>query len=1374
MMPRHQKLTNSIFFLLFTVIPAFISAQTNPGYEHITTAQGLSQGLINDMIQDKEGFIWIATKGGLNRYDGYSFKIFTADPSDSNSISSNAISSLLEDRAGRIWIATADGGVNVYDKKSGNFLHLNRTDGLSSNRIESPLVELWDGRILINPEGGELNLVSFPEKGKPVISTLSMPEGRRASWLFKDEKGFIWLSCLDKYIYVLDEKSVGMELLFDGVSFTSVINKTGKFISAKFSQGLPSEEIPDILLEYIDSIGALTPGLIQHINDDLMLIDNRFPVRIGSSGCNFLDLTQIKPGDGLGEITSRNIKMDVRDQNAKCLLFDRSGGLWVGTMGHGIYKYKIRSDRFNFVLPKNSIQRITVWKNDILYIQNWDDNITINQYGEKLKSLAPSITSSAGAYTTVIQSRKGDYWSYWNKAKALFQYNADGKLITRYADPVNNIETEHLQPLMEDSRGRVWLCGSNGSIASVDPSTGAFKKFVINITQYTGTSSTTQTNAFYEDSRGVFWLGTEHGFARLVFNDNAAVPDVTWFKNIPGDDNSLSYNYVSWFIDDPQDANLLWICTKGGGINQMDKISGKFIRYTSKQGLPNDVVYGLQSDNDGNLWGSTNRGLFCMLRNSEGGKPVFRNFTTSDGLQSDEFNTNALAKISNGHLLFGGVNGINIFDPQRILKGNFTPHVFITGIQIGSKVVSPGDNTKVLKETIEQAASITLTHLQNVLTLEFSSLDFTAPWQNKYRYQLIGIDKDWVESGTRRNATYLHLPAGTYVFKVQGTNSQGIWSEHIAQLEIKVLPPWWRSWWAYLIYALLVMVAIRTWLQFNINRAKLRAQLSFEQLEAKRVKELDTIKTQLYTNITHEFRTPLTVILGMAQQVKENPQEQFEQRMNMITRNGKNLLNLVNELLDLSKLETGKMQLHLSKNDVVAFLRYVVESFQSLSKSQQKQLHFLAEIDSSYIEFDQEKLRQIVSNLLSNAIKFTPEQGNIYITVTETSPDMTPAMSMLVIKVKDTGIGIPEDQLPHIFDRFYQSDNSHTRNAEGTGIGLALTRELVKLMQGEITVKSPPTGATKGSEFTVRLPLKKVDALSAEMAIDYHEVSEASAKWVAPDAKPDFIPTNNEADAPLLLLVEDNADVVAYTASCLSGYRLAVGRDGREGLEIAKNIIPDLIVTDVMMPFIDGFEMVSQLHKHELTSHIPVIMLTAKADLQSRIEGLQTGAEAYLEKPFHKEELLVRIQKLLEKRKQLQHYYLLKAGMNEVAAVTVEDLPAAPAQVTQQAERENEFVKKVREVIEQNLTDTNFSVEKLCRLVYASHSQLHRKLDALTGCSPNKFIRMIRLKKAKELLADPANSIGSISLDCGYADPGYFARVFKQEFGLSPQQWREG
>ncbi|CAG5018017.1 Sensor histidine kinase RcsC [Dyadobacter sp. CECT 9275] len=1366
------QLRYSTLLLLLFVFRNLVFGQAGSDYEFISTAQGLSQGLINDMVQDREGFIWIATKGGLNRYDGYTFKTFTTDPQDSSSISSNSVSNLLEDSKGRLWIGTHDAGLNVYDKISGRFFRISHQPGsqscLSGNRIVSSMIELPNNQILICPQGAPLNIVSLGSNlaSKPFVTQLRLPGDREVLGVEKDDKGYIWVGCTDGSIYIYTPSSGSFEMLTDGHRFTGLIERVGTHISTRIYQLFISKPFPLNVIELQDSTGRMHPGIIRNGIDGNLLIANRFTFKTGAEGSTFYDFSFLKAGDPIDKAKGYFLTKAGRVLAIKCMLLDRSGMLWVGMLGYGLYKYRLGGNRFTTTLPKLSIQRITTLNNGKVYVQGWRSQTAVSSNGIACANPLGHLVSSNPPIILLQAIDDRDYWVYFPGQLKLKRYSEGLKLKASYQEPVNPTLTEQLQPLIQDSRRRIWLCGANGSLARIDPVTGRLSRFILNTQPRAGSATTIQTTAFYEDKSGVFWIGTEHGFARLTFKNDVTPPDVQWFKNEPGNARSLNYNYVSWFMDDPSDPDYLWISTKGGGVNRMQKSTGSFVHFTTRQGLPNDVVYGTLADTEGNIWGSTNRGLFCMLAKGRksNGESVIKMFSTSDGLQADEFNTNAFAKLTTGDLVFGGVNGLNIFDPKKVLASSFTPHVYITGIQIGNKTLMPGDTTGVLRATIEQTKSITLSHLQDVVTLELSSLDFTAPQQNKYRYQLVGIDREWVESGNRRTATYLHLPAGNYVFMVQGSNSQGIWSDHIAELKIEVLPPWWRTWWAYGIYALLLILVFRTFLKFNINKAKLQSQLAFEQLEAKRVKELNTVKTRLYTNITHEFRTPLTVIMGIAQQVIEKPGEQFETRMDMIVRNGKSLLNLVNELLDLSKLETGKMQLHVSHGNVIHFLRYLVESFHSLAESQQKQLHFLTELDTLFIEYDQEKIKQIVSNLLSNAIKFTLAKGNIYISVAENTAFND--YSLLTIKVKDTGIGIPEDQLQFVFDRFYQLDNSHTRKMEGTGIGLALTKELVKLMKGEITVKSPPAGALKGSEFAVTLPVKKVYTASENSSANF-ETQSTSEVYPEPQL-PLAETTKTSSTVPLILLVEDNADVVAYLASCLPNYQLAVGKDGREGYEIALEMIPDLIITDVMMPFMDGFELVQKLRQSESTSHIPMIMLTAKADVSSKIEGLQQGADAYLEKPFNAEELRVRIRKLLEMRKNLQQYYLRKAGLQNQTFPEI----AGPEDKMGSQAMEDRFVKKVRESIEQNLTDADFTVEKLSKLVFMSHSQLHRKLDALTGCSPNRFIRMIRLEKAKALLRDPANSVASVAMDCGYEDPGYFARIFKQEFGVTPQKWR--
>ncbi len=1359
-MYSHPYTLKALFILTAIWLGMSVTAQKSPDYETISTAQGLSQGMVFDILQDREGFIWVATKNGLNRYDGYSFKIFSNDPYNPNSLSSNTITKLFEDSQGRIWAGTESTGLNVYDKKSGKFFRIaHKTSDLASlsgNNIRL-MEELPDGRMLVAVDGGGISIIGLPADFLttaiiPPITRLALPNPVQVYGMGKDSSGRVWVGGLDGSVYQFDPAKNSFSKLANGQLLNNGYFTQGGSIMISASFFLSDGKAIYPLFDTKKN----PPGNILFRPKDKL--DERFYRDVF-----FYEVSKREPG--------KPLKWDVQLPLIKInnpFITDRSGIVWSGSVGYGLRKYNVASSKFKTLIPGNSVRWIVPVTPDDLYVGNYGLD-WFRLRGDSVEARVFRNTPFVTLVNNFITTKTGDYWLQIVH-NCYYRYKPSSGQLTAYPEIPGFLSSDK-QPMLEDSKGRILFPGNSGMFTLLQQATGNIDRFSINTEPARPVLPKAIITSLYEDNQVVFWIGTQDGFAKVILTDKINAPKVKWYYNSNSTRNSLNYNHVSSFMDDPAAPDkYLWIGTKGGGLNRLDKTTGDFIHLTIKNGLPDDVVYGTLPDDAGNIWGSTNNGIFCLLanKNNDSTAWTFRNFNKAYGLQDDEFNTGAYKKLSNGNLAFGGLNGLNIFDPKEILSSRITPNVFITNILINNLPVTPGDKTGVLQNNIEETQHITLSYLQDILTLEFSSLDFTAPLQNKYRYQLVGIDDSWVESGNRRSATYLHLPAGKYVLKVQGSNSQGIWSDKIDELRITVLPPWWRSWWAYAFYLLLLILAIRAYFKFSVNRAKLKAQLNFEQLEAKRVKELDTMKTQLYTNITHEFRTPLTVIMGMAQQVINKPGEHFQNGMDMIIRNGQSLLNLVNEMLDLSKLETGKMSLQMIHGDVINFLRYIVESFYSLAESQQKQLHFLTDLDTLYVAYDPEKIRQIVANLLSNALKFTPEKGNIYISVNKNEiPHDEPNLT-LIIKVKDTGIGIPEDQLQHIFDRFYQLDTSHTRKAEGTGIGLALTKELVKLMEGEIIVKSPPAGANKGSEFTVILPLIKVPARDEQTA--YPVVKESYQAILKPTATIPVATTeeNQDNENPMILLVEDNADVVAYTASCLPDYRLSVGQDGREGFEIAKDLVPDLIITDIMMPFVDGYELCRRLRNDEHTSHIPIIMLTAKADLESKMEGLEQGADAYLEKPFHREELLIRIKKLLELRKNLQQHYLKKAGLNNHTIAT--ELPAVSPVINNKIE--DEFVKKVREAVEKNLSETSFTVEQLCKLVFMSHSQLHRKLDALTGYSPNKFIRMIRLNKAKELLKNPANSIASAALDCGYNDPGYFARVFKQEFGVPPQEWR--
>ena len=1365
---------NLLFTLLLCSFLKPLHAQLK--YDWLTTSQGLSQGYIHDIIQDRDGFMWFGTKDGLNRYDGYTFKEYTYNIYDPNSISNNTVHHLYEDSKGRIGAVT-ENGISIYDKnkdKCRRIMHDPKNENsLADDKISLPIIELNDGRFLVMPEEESIHLITLPDEFlakdlAPEIVRLKTPEVHNATHLFKDKHGKVWLLA-DNILYEFIPGNSSLIMRKEKVNFGQTYTEaTGEvWTNDMFFSKIEDTELYPLFSKHIAN-GHGTFFLLEADKNRLWLgITDSAKLEIYDTK----NWTKGKPLDP-----------------EKCRLYsfsnitptkfykDRTGIVWVGTNGYGVRKYTTDTEQFNHIGSGFSVRKIVELPNNQTYAVGWGE---IKKFDANLKLITTEKDKLFFKNYEFIVGNDQTIWGFRKKRSGLNEGLVDAiENINPATGAVKSYKINAAiaklitEPKMEDSKGYIWFVGFGGNMYVLNPETAEGKIVSINTDLINPMLKGAQITALYEDADGTIWAGTETGLAKVNFEFNApAKTQVRWYNTNPDDIKALSYSHVSSMMDDAADKNILWVATKGGGLNRLDKRSNTFLHITTKEGLCNNVVYGILSDAEGNIWGSTNNGIFCLLKNankvSSGWQ--FRHFTKAAGLQEDEFNTNAYTKLKNGYLAFGGVNGLNIFDPAVVLQKGFIPNVFITKILLGNKEVLPDDESGVMQQSIEFVQGITLNYKQDIVTLEFSSLDFTAPGQNKYRYKLEGVDDGWVESGNRRTATYVHLPSGNYTFKVQGSNSKGEWSSKIVELDVVILPPWWQTWWAYTLYILIVAIGIGSYFKFRLNKAKLQAQLNFEQQEAIRIKELDAVKTQLYTNITHEFRTPLTVILGMANQVKNEPDKFLDKGVDMILRNGENLLKLVNEMLDLSKLESGKMILNLRNGDFIAYLRYIVESFQSLASAQQKQFHFLANADVLQVEFDAEKTRQIITNLFSNALKFTPENGNIYVSVSY-QPISNSNMVEVEIKVKDTGIGIPENQIPHIFDRFTQLDNSHTRKAEGTGIGLALTKELIKLMNGTIGVKSPPVGANKGTEFIIRIPMTKSDLIdSSQTIIPAQDEKNVKAHTDEKIQIHHLNETISHSNVPIILLVEDNEDVVGYTAGCLTDYRLLVGRDGREGFDIAIEKIPDIIITDVMMPYVDGFEMVKKLRLDERTSHIPVIILTAKADIQSKLEGLESGADVYLQKPFHKEELLLRIKKLLELRKNLQQYYRKQIGILSPNETHKKENP----EISIEEKAEHEFVIKVREIIEANFNNYTFSVEQLCKLLFMSHSQLHRKLYALIDCSPNKFIRIVRLNKSKELLTNHSLSIATVALECGYNDPGYFTRVFKQEFGITPQEWRQ-
>ncbi|MCB0635728.1 MAG: helix-turn-helix domain-containing protein, partial [Lewinella sp.] len=654
-------------------------------------------------------------------------------------------------------------------------------------------------------------------------------------------------------------------------------------------------------------------------------------------------------------------------------------------------------------------------------------------------------------------------------------------------------------------------------------------------------------------------------------------------------------------------------------------------------------------------------------------------------------------------------------------------------------------------------------HQDITFSFEFALTNFRQQEKVGYSYRLEGYDQSWSEPSAANKISFYSLPSGQYQLRIKAMNSRGQWLPNELLIEVVVHPPWWKTWWAYLLYAGLMAGLAYGVFYFLRKRWELHNRLTLEQQEAQRLKELDHFKSRLYTNLTHEFRTPLTVILGMTGQMAEATQQAREQAARLIERNGQQLLALINQLLDLSKLEDQSFQLNLQQGDIVAYLRYVTESFHTFVNGKNLSLQFHSTIQELVMDFDAEQIQQVMTNLISNAAKFTPSGGDITVQLdreTDAARKRQAPAAPLRIQVKDTGIGIAEAHQPHIFDRFYQVANDTTRTGEGTGIGLAHTHELIKLMGGQIFVSSE---LGKGTVFTITLPVHR-----SAPALDEQSLKAAKPMLSVAGPPPDEQATDganaSTEDLPQLLIIEDNPDVVFYLKSCLQGrYQLDVAFNGRIGIEKALANIPDLIISDVMMPEMDGYAVCDLLKNDVRTSHVPIILLTAKADGSSRIHGLRQGADAYLAKPFNQEELLVRLEKLLELRKRLQERY---AGY-PAGPVTDGHDNGQPHRI------DDAFVQQIINIVSDNYTEEDFGLPQLCQQVHMSRSQLFRKMKALMNISPSEYIRNYRLQEAKKLLETGEWNVSEVAFMVGYKQLSHFSKNFQDAFGHPPSETRK-
>ncbi|MCO6475379.1 MAG: response regulator, partial [Phaeodactylibacter sp.] len=947
------------------------------------------------------------------------------------------------------------------------------------------------------------------------------------------------------------------------------------------------------------------------------------------------------------------------------------------------------------------------------------------------------------------------------KATKVFGFDENGRKVFEHScSGWDTCFTDHFGDLDIDPMGRLWMAGWAGA-GSFDPETRRFTKF----TQAKGLPDRSTRSILY-DKQGHIWIGANSGGVAR-YDTGAGCFD--YFSHKPSDANSLSTDYVVGdLLEDHSGA--IWIATNNG-LNRYDRESNGFEQFHEMDGLPSAKIGGMIEDKNHDIWVNTPTPLVTRYRPAQ---KAFYTYGRSDGWPEGDYKTNFLYKDGKGRLFFQTTDGLVWFHPDSIGLDTRIPKLCFKELQLANQPVKVNDSTGILTKSLAFTEGITLQYRQNVFTIRYTALEYLHPEKITYAFQLEGFDERFRMAGNTRAATYTNLSPGDYRFLVKCRNRHGFWSDPIA-MNITILPPWYRSWWAYGLWTALLLGSLFSLYRYQLNR-------KLAQAEARRLRELDEVKTRLYTNITHEFRTPLTIIDGMAGQLQAQASQSVKEGLKLIRRNGRQLLSLVNQMLSLARLESDSLPVNMQQSDVIVFLKYLLESYHSLAEAKRISLHFRSEEERLVMDYDAEKLQQILGNLLSNAIKFTDAEGKVEMAVEHcrlpvaglpnkqraTNNKKQKAGTYLSVSISDTGTGIPQERIARIFSRFYQVDDTATRSREGTGIGLTLAKELVELLSGQIEVESE---VGRGTTFRVLLPITKLANTPNE---DSLPTPPSPLKWeIHPlfSEKPDHPISSGPMEkvsqkVNTLLIIEDNPDVTHYLSSILKkNYSLLTAADGKAGLEKAQKENPDIILCDVMMPEMDGYEVCRRLKTDIDTSHIPIILLTAKADIDSRIEGLDQGADAYLAKPFEERELRVRLRKLLENRERLRQFYTSEAFINR----------AAPLPSGQAPSKEQEFLQQLLGIIEAHLSDSSFSADQLSRALFMSYPTCFRKVKAATGMAVGEYIRHIRMHRAARLLLErPELKVQSIALEVGYNSHTYFSREFKKVMGRSPTAYRKG
>lgn len=1383
----------AVLALLVLASPPLPAQQAELEFRHLTVSDGLSQNTVQAIEQDRRGFLWFGTKDGLNRHDGYGFLVFRHDPADPGSLSDGNVTALLEDARGRLWVGTRHGGLNLFDRTGKTF---RRPPGGPSHPVtslaEGPRGDLWigtDGAGLyrMDPDTTRTGAPVFTRFVHDPDDSTSLADDRVHAVLV-DRRGTLWVGT-DGGLSRLDgagTPGAGRGFVTyrkDPADPGGLIDRRVTALLEDGAERLWVGSVPGVSVMDADRRG-FTHHPHRYRTDRYgwgaavdLLEDRSGRIWVATHS----ELMRFDPGTAAWTY----LRHDPRDpdginSNSPTVLFrDRSEVLWIGTNGFGINVHDTKAGRFRtFRRPPDRTSRIagfsvytlfedsrrTVWIGaGVLY--RWDrDTGALTSF--ETTSDRPDDFGNTAVWS-ILEDPPGFLWAGTNQG--LYHYEiATGRHRQLVHDPgaPDGLPGQEVYGVHRSRDGSLWVVTARHLARLVDPAAGRFRSYRYLAEAVPGRWT---FPSVHEDGDGVLWLGSNRGLVRF----DPATEEMRHYRHDPASADGLGHDVVRSLCPDPREPDrYLWIGTAGGGLHRLDKESGRFLRLTADDGLPNDVVYGILPDDTGHLWLSTNRGLARF----DPATRQFRSYDADDGLQSDEFNSGAYFRSPGGELYFGGPYGLNYFHPGRIEDNPHVPEIALTAFRRHNRPEAAGDDATARSAAVSEADSLRLGPGDHVIAFEFAALDFSAPAKNRYAYRMVGFNDTWIEAGTTRSAIYTNLPPGSYTFQVKGSNNDGVWNEEGTSLAVVVASPWWATRWAYGAFGLLLLAALVGLRRYEMSRMRLEGRLAIERMEAAKLRDLEGARNRFFADVSHELRTPLTLIAGPLRDLLSGRHGELsspvERQVELARRNAARVLGLINQILELARLEAGRARLRARPLELGAFVEGVAAAFSAPARRGHVALEVTVPGTPVEVHGDPDQLETILSNLLSNALKFTPERGAVRITVEERP-------SRIRVTVRDSGPGIPAESLPHVFDRFYRVEDAPAYTGPGTGIGLALARELAELHGGSLRAESeegvgstfilelrrgrahlspgqlrPPGEATPADGPGKPAPGPRDAAAGRAGGLPAPGAERGGGE--AGDAAPDG------EDVTTVLVVEDDPDMRAYVRTHLSPiYRVLEAEDGERGLHAARRDLPDLVLSDVTMPGLDGYELCRALKTDPETDFIPVVLLTARAGAGDRLTGLGEQADDYLTKPFDADELRARIGNLIASRRRLRERFSAPGLTLHATPVDVEPADAA-------------FVDRVRLVIEENLGDEEFTVERFAREMAYSRGHLHRKLRELLEETPSGLIRRLRLERAAQLIGAGAGSIATVAYTVGFKSVAHFSNRFVDQFGVRPSAYRAG